>query len=102
LIHDALAKPTVFGIFNALIQTRRKMMNVKVDRSIPKPKVSIIGEFWAMTTEGDGNYGLQKILEQEGAECDIQLVTAWILFMIWEQRWDTALRQGLRGEDKAK
>ncbi len=32
-----------------------------------------------MTTEGDGNYGLQKFLEQEGAECDIQPVTAWIL-----------------------
>jgi len=77
-------------------------MNVKVDRTIVKPKVSIIGEFWAMTTEGDGNYGLQKFLEQEGAECDIQLVTAWILFMIWEQRWDTELRQGLRGEDKSR
>ena len=26
-----------------------------------------------MTTEGDGNYGLQRFLESEGAECDIQL-----------------------------
>ena len=69
-------------------------MNVKVDRTIVKPKVSIIGEFWAMTTEGDGNYGLQKFLEQEGAECDIQPVTAWILFMIWEQTWDTQQRDG--------
>ena len=101
-IHDALAKPSVLGILNALIQTRRNMMNVKVDRTIPKPKVSIIGEFWAMTTEGDGNYGLQKFLEQEGAECDIQLVTAWILFMIWEQRWDTEQRMVLRHEDKSK
>ena len=40
----------------------------------PKPKVSIIGEFWAMTTEGDGNYQLQRFLESEGAEGDIQLV----------------------------
>jgi len=24
-----------------------------------------------MTTEGDGNYQLQKFLEKEGAECDI-------------------------------
>jgi predicted nucleotide-binding protein (sugar kinase/HSP70/actin superfamily) len=101
-IHDALAKPSVLGILNALIQTRRNMMNVAVDRTMPKPKVSIIGEFWAMTTEGDGNYGLQKFLEQEGAECDIQLVTAWILFMIWEQRWDTEQRMVLRAEDKSK
>ena len=35
---------------------------------------SIIGEFWAMTTEGDGNYQLQRFLESEGAEADIQLV----------------------------
>ena len=57
---------------------------VKVDRTAPKPKVGIIGEFWAMTTEGDGNYHLQRFLEEEGAECDIQLVTAWLLYMLWE------------------
>jgi predicted nucleotide-binding protein (sugar kinase/HSP70/actin superfamily) len=102
LIHDALANPKEKSLLWALIQTRRNLMNVKVDRTIIKPKVSIIGEFWAMTTEGDGNYGLQKFLEAEGAECDIQLVTAWILFMIWEQRWDTKQRMVLRGEDKSK
>ncbi|HEX9103298.1 MAG TPA: 2-hydroxyglutaryl-CoA dehydratase, partial [Polyangia bacterium] len=57
---------------------------------------------WAMTTEGDGNYGLQRFLESEGAECDIQLVTAWILFMIWEQRWDTQQRMVLKKEDTAR
>ena len=50
----------------------------------PSPRSSIIGEFWAMTTEGDGNYELQRFLEAEGAECDIQLVTAWLLYMLWE------------------
>ena len=34
----------------------------KVDQARwSKPKVSIIGEFWAMTTEGDGNYQLQTL-----------------------------------------
>ena len=47
---------------------------------------SIIGEFWAMTTEGDGNYQLQRFLESEGAEADIQLVTAWLLYTVWEAR----------------
>jgi predicted nucleotide-binding protein (sugar kinase/HSP70/actin superfamily) len=102
LIHDAFANPKEKSLLWALIQTRRHLMNVKVDRTVVKPKVSIIGEFWAMTTEGDGNYQLQKFLESEGAECDIQLVTAWILFMIWEQRWDTKQRMVLRGEDKSK
>ena len=86
----------------ALVQARRIFSRIEVDRTIVKPKVSVIGEFWAMTTEGDGNYGLQKFLESEGAECDIQPVTAWILFMVWEQTWDTQQRMVLRGEDKSK
>lgn len=102
LIHDAFAEPRKRSLMWAMLQTRRNLMNVKVDRTIVKPKVSIIGEFWAMTTEGDGNYGLQRFLESEGAECDIQLVTAWILFMIWEQRWDTQQRMVLRGEDESR
>ena len=102
LIHDAFAEPKKKSLLWAMIQTRRNLMNVKVDRTIVKPKVSIIGEFWAMTTEGDGNYGLQRFLEQEGAECDIQLVTAWILFMIWEQRWDTKQRMVLKKDDTAR
>ncbi len=102
LIHDAFENPKEKSLLWALIQTRRLLMNVEVDRTIIKPKVSIIGEFWAMTTEGDGNYGLQKFLEAEGAECDVQLVTAWILFMVWEQRWDTRTRMVLRGEDKSR
>ena len=32
----------------------------------------------------DGNYGLQRFLEAEGAEPEIQLVTAWLLDMIWQ------------------
>lgn len=86
----------------ALIQARRNFSRVEVDRSIIKPKVSVIGEFWAMTTEGDGNYQLQRFLEAEGAELDIQTVTAWILFLIWEQRYDTEMRQTLREDDVAK
>ncbi len=101
-IHDAFADPKGKSLLWAMIQTRRNLMNVKVDRTIVKPKVSIIGEFWAMTTEGDGNYALQRFLEQEGAECDIQLVTAWILFMIWEQRWDTQQRMVLKREDGSR
>jgi hypothetical protein len=75
---------------------------VEVDRTIPKPKVAIIGEFWAMTTEGDGNYALQRFLETEGAECDIQFVTAWILYNIWEVRFDTKNRALLKSHDGGK
>jgi predicted nucleotide-binding protein (sugar kinase/HSP70/actin superfamily) len=52
-----------------------------------------------MTTEGDGNYQLQKFLESEGGECDIQLTTAWLLYNIWEVARDTRERRDLRGID---
>src|SRR5580698_149250 len=52
-----------------------------------------------MTAEGDGNYQLQRFLEGEGSEADIQLVTAWILYMLWEEKHDTNDRKDLRGED---
>jgi predicted nucleotide-binding protein (sugar kinase/HSP70/actin superfamily) len=83
----------------ALFKVRREMGKVKVDRTKVKPRVGIIGEFWAMTTEGDGNYGLQRFLEAEGAEPEIQLVTAWLLYMLWQTRYDTIQRSTLRGND---
>ena len=86
----------------ALYKVRKIMGAVKVDRTRPKPRVGIIGEFWAMTTEGDGNYGLQRFLEAEGAEPDIQIVTSWLLYMIWQGRFDTDQRSKLRGVDAGK
>jgi predicted nucleotide-binding protein (sugar kinase/HSP70/actin superfamily) len=86
----------------ALLKVRRTMGAVKVDRTRPKPRVGIIGEFWAMTTEGEGNYGLQRFLEAEGAEPDIQLVTAWLLYMVWQTKYDTEQRATLRGFDQSK
>jgi predicted nucleotide-binding protein (sugar kinase/HSP70/actin superfamily) len=88
--------------FMALLQCRRVMKRVKVDRTIAKPVVSVIGEFWAMTTEGDGNHHLQAFLEQEGAEVSIQPLTNWILFMVWENRHDTKERMKLRTDDVAR
>src|SRR4051812_905155 len=100
ICYDALFEKR--SILWALHQSRKLFEKVEVNRTIPKPKVAIIGEFWAMTTEGDGNYQLQRFLEQEGAECDIQFVTAWLLYNVWEVRFDTKSRALLRGKDGAK
>src|SRR5690606_8763541 len=97
IISDAFENNT--NLLKALYQVRKTMAAVKVDRTRVKPKVAIIGEFWAMTTEGDGNYALQAFLESEGAEVEIQLVTAWLLYMIWQSRYDTGKRANLRGLD---
>ncbi len=90
------------SVLKALWRCRQQLAEVKVNRLQPKPKVMIIGEFWAMTTEGDGNYRLQRFLEAEGAEVDIQPIAAWILYLIWELQHDTRRRLKLRGVDPAR
>jgi predicted nucleotide-binding protein (sugar kinase/HSP70/actin superfamily) len=100
ICYDALLNKQ--SILLALLKSKELFKKVQVDRTRVKPKVAIIGEFWAMTTEGDGNYQLQRFLEKEGAECDIQFVTAWILYNIWEVRFDTKNRALLRAEDGGK
>ncbi|CAN7510699.1 hypothetical protein LJR084_003655 [Variovorax sp. LjRoot84] len=100
LLHDALARRGSVAV--ALWRCRRLLHQVAVDRLKVKPKVCIIGEFWAMTTEGDGNYRLQRFLEAEGAEVDVQPVTAWLLYNLWQVRWDTLRRMRLPGLDDAR
>jgi predicted nucleotide-binding protein (sugar kinase/HSP70/actin superfamily) len=97
IVHDALATNT--SIVKALREAGRVMRAVEVDRFRAKPKVSILGEFWAMTTEGDGNYHLQRFVEQEGGENDIQTLANLLLYNLWEIRHDTVLRASLKGTD---
>ena len=87
------------SLLKAMWRVRKELAAIKVDRSMIKPRVSIIGEFWAMTTEGDGNYHLQRFLESEGAEVDIQLMVSWILYLNWEVKYDTKVRSKLRQSD---
>jgi Uncharacterized protein conserved in bacteria len=87
------------SLLKAMWKGRKILKKVPVDRTLVKPKVSIIGEFWAMTTEGDGNYRLQRFLEQEGAEVDIQLIAGWILYNLWQARIDTRSRMVLKKAD---
>ena len=87
------------SLLRALRRCRDVFAKVEVDRLRPKPKVALIGEFWAMTTEGEGNYQLQRFLEAEGAECEIQMITTWALYEIWENAFDIRERMLLRRRD---
>ncbi len=89
------------SVLRALLRSRKYLQSVEVDRLRAKPKVAIIGEFWAMTTEGDGNYHLQRFVESEGGENDIQILVNWLLYTLWEMRHDTERRMTLRGTDEA-
>ena len=95
--YDALLKGK--SVLFALYQSRKHFAKVEIDPLRVVPKVAIIGEFWAMTTEGDGNYHLQEFIQKEGGEVDIQIVTNWLLYNIWEIQFDTKQREQLRGTD---
>lgn len=94
LLYEALKHR--WRLLPVLFRCRRDLAQVAVDRTRIKPKVSVIGEFWAMTTESDGNYRLQRYLEQEGAEVDVQPIANWLLYMIWWGRFVIHERRELR------
>lgn len=82
---------------HALREAGAIFSRIRVDYTRVKPRVAIIGEFWAMTTEGDGSYRLHRWLESEGAEAVVQPVSAWIDYMIFEGLTKIGLRRGLPG-----
>ena len=47
-----------------------------------KPVVKITWEFWAQTTEGDGNLNLHKYLEDNGAQVIPEPLCNWILYLL--------------------
>ena len=69
--------------FTASLAKCREMYDkVEVDRLRVKPIVKITGEFWAQTTEGDGNFNMFKFLEREGAQVMVEPIGTWITYMI--------------------
>ncbi len=69
----------------ALREIYRNLSEIEVNFLQPKPKVKIMGEFFAQTTEGDGNYRLAQWLIEEGAEPIVEPVTTWIDYLLWEK-----------------
>ncbi len=55
---------------------------VEIDRLRVKPIVKITGEFWAQTTEGDGNFNMFNFLQKEGAQVLVEPIGTWIMYMI--------------------
>ncbi len=67
----------------ASLERCRDMFNtVEIDRLRVKPIVKITGEFWAQTTEGDGNFNMFRFLEREGAQVLVEPIGTWIMYMI--------------------
>jgi predicted nucleotide-binding protein (sugar kinase/HSP70/actin superfamily) len=65
-----------------LRRCRDRFNEVEIDRLRVKPIVKITGEFWAQTTEGDGNFNMFNFLQREGAQGLVEPIGTWIMYMI--------------------
>lgn len=78
-----------------LRQCRARLDCVEIDRTRVKPMVKIIGEFWAQTTEGDGNYRMFAFLEREGAQVLVEPIGTWVMYLLHQAKHQALARKGL-------
>lgn len=81
-------------------ETRKIFNEVKVDRTRMKPIVKITGEFWAQTTEGDGNFNMFPFLEKEGAQVLVEPIATWIMYMLHQAKKVNEDEKGLVIDNK--
>ncbi len=79
----------------ALETWRARLDAVEVDRLRAKPIVKITGEFWAQTTEGDGNFRMFQFLEREGAQIITEPIATWVTYMINLERMAWTFRRSV-------
>jgi len=72
----------------ALRRVAARWAEIPVDRLRVKPKVKITGEIWLQTHEGEGNYGIKRWLEREGAEVVPPPLAVWVDYMLYERQFD--------------
>ncbi|MDH3421913.1 MAG: activator of (R)-2-hydroxyglutaryl-CoA dehydratase [Gemmatimonadota bacterium] len=85
---------------DAMAVARDRYDQVELDPFRVKPIVKIIGEFWAQTTEGQGNFNMHRFLEHEGAEVfvDRSLFTR-LMYLLHMHKQATLDRKGLTNGD---
>ena len=71
----------------SIIKARKIIRSIKI-KNEKKPIIHIMGEFWAKSTDGEGNYNLFRFIEEEGGVVSNETVTDWLLHQIWRARWN--------------
>jgi predicted nucleotide-binding protein (sugar kinase/HSP70/actin superfamily) len=77
----------------ALEETRERLNAIEVDRTRVKPIVKITGEFWAQTTEGDGNFNMFRFLEREGAQVLVEPIATWVAYLLYQAKYNAQRRK---------
>jgi predicted nucleotide-binding protein (sugar kinase/HSP70/actin superfamily) len=84
-------------------EIKNKFDSVKIDRTKVKPICKVTGEFWAQTTEGDGNFNMFPFLHREGAQLLVEPIATWILYMLHQAKNMYHDRKGIKeGEEAPK
>ena len=80
---------------DVLARCRKRIDNIAIDRTRLKPVVKIVGEFWAQTTEGGGNYRMFEFLEKEGAHVQPEAIGTWLAYLMAHARMQLYPKRGM-------
>jgi predicted nucleotide-binding protein (sugar kinase/HSP70/actin superfamily) len=80
---------------DALENARERMNSIDVDRTRVKPIVKITGEFWAQTTEGDGNFNMFRFLEREGAQVLVEPIATWVAYLLYQAKYNAMRKRNV-------
>ena len=80
---------------DVLERCRQRIDGIAIDRTRLKPIVKIIGEFWAQTTEGGGNYGMFDFLEREGAQVQPEAIGTWLTYLMAQAKMQLYPKRGM-------
>jgi predicted nucleotide-binding protein (sugar kinase/HSP70/actin superfamily) len=83
------------SVDDLMARVRQRLSQIEVDRLRVKPVVKVTGEFWAQTTEGDGNFRMFEFLEREGAHVVADPLSAWVMYLLWQPRARLLYKRGL-------
>jgi predicted nucleotide-binding protein (sugar kinase/HSP70/actin superfamily) len=81
----------------ALRNAREKMNSIEIDRTRVKPTVKITGEFWAQTTEGDGNFNMFRFLEREGSQVLVEPIATWVAYLLYQGKYNAQRQKKVDG-----
>jgi predicted nucleotide-binding protein (sugar kinase/HSP70/actin superfamily) len=80
---------------DVLERCRTRIDGIAIDRTRLKPIVKVVGEFWAQTTEGGGNYGMFDYLEREGAHVQPEAIGTWLTYLMAHARMHLHPKRGM-------
>jgi predicted nucleotide-binding protein (sugar kinase/HSP70/actin superfamily) len=73
-----------------------RLNTIDVDYLRVKPICKVTGEFWAQTTESDGNFNMFPFLDREGAQVIREPVATWTSYLLNQTKNEARDRRGLK------